>query len=65
MVLHEQKEFSYATVLDLKIGYYTIRLNQDASKICTIILSWGQYIPQELTMETAGSPDIFHANCWS
>ncbi len=32
-------------------------LDQDASKICTIILPWGHYIPQELTMEIADSPD--------
>jgi hypothetical protein len=31
---------SYATALDLQ-GYYNIRLNKDASKVCTIIISWG------------------------
>ena len=25
------------------MGYYTIRLDPDASKICTIILPWGKY----------------------
>jgi hypothetical protein len=51
------KEFAYATALDLNLGDYTIRLDQDASNTCTIILPWGQYIPQELTMEIAGSVD--------
>jgi hypothetical protein len=42
-VLHELKKKSYATACGLKMGYYTIRLNQDASKICTIILPWAQH----------------------
>ncbi len=48
MVLQEIKIFSYATALDLNMGYYTIRLDPDASKICTII-SLGQVILQEIT----------------
>ncbi len=42
MVLQEIKGLSYATALDLKMGYYTIRLDPDASKICTIIFPWGK-----------------------
>ncbi len=37
MVLQEIEGFSYATALDLNMGYYTIRLDPDASKISTII----------------------------
>jgi hypothetical protein len=40
-VLQEIKGFSYATALDLNMGYYTIRLDPDASKICTVIFSGG------------------------
>jgi hypothetical protein len=40
-VLQEIKGFSYATTLNM--GYYTIRLDPDASKICTIISPWGKY----------------------
>eukprot|EP00957_Ditylum_brightwellii_P149567 11389527-Ditylum_brightwellii.AAC.1 len=32
--------FTYATVLDLNMGYCTICLDPDAQKICTIILPW-------------------------
>ncbi len=39
-VLQKIKGFSYAIALDLNMGYYTIRLNPDASKICTIIFPW-------------------------
>ena len=42
-VLQELEGFTYATALDLNMGYYTIRLDSDASKICTIILPWGKY----------------------
>ncbi len=51
--------FTYATALDLNMGYYTIRLDPDAQKICTIVLPWGKYSYQHLPMGMAGSPDIF------
>ncbi len=43
MVLEELEGFTFATALDLNMGYYTIRLDPDASKICTIIFPWGKY----------------------
>ncbi len=58
-VLQEIKGFSYATVLDLNTGYCTIRLDPDASKICTIIFPWGKYSYKRLPLGIAGSPDIF------
>ena len=51
--------FTYATALDLNMGYYTIRLDPDAQKICTIILPWGKYSYLRLLMGVAGSLDIF------
>jgi hypothetical protein len=59
MVLQEIEGFSYATALDLNMGYYTIRLDPDASKICSIIFPWGKYSYKRLPMGVAGSPDIF------
>ncbi len=59
MVLQEIEGFSYATAFDLNIGYYTIRLDPDASKICTIIFPWGKYFYKRLPVGIAGSPDIF------
>ncbi len=41
------------------MGYYTIRLDPDASKICTIIFPWGKYFLKQLPIGIAGSPDIF------
>ncbi len=59
MVLQEIEGFSFATALDLNMGYYIIRLDPDASKICTIIFPWGKYLQNRLPMGIAGSPDIF------
>jgi hypothetical protein len=58
-VLQEIEGLSFATVLDLNMGSYTIRLDPDASKICTIIFPWGKYSYKQLPMGIAGSPDIF------
>ena len=51
--------FTYATALDLNMGYYTIRLDADSQKICTIILPWGKYSYLRLPMGICGSPDFF------
>ncbi len=59
MVLQELEGFTFATALDLNMGYYTIRLDPDASKISTIIFPWGKYSYKQLPMGIAGSPDIF------
>ncbi len=49
---------SHATTLDLNMGYYNIRLDPDASRVC-IIFPWGKYSYKRLPMGIAGSPDIF------
>ena len=58
-ILQQLEGFAFASQLDLNMGYYTIRLDPDSSKICTIILPWGKYSYQRLPMGVAGSPDIF------
>ena len=60
-MLQEIEGFTYATSLDLNMGYYTIRLDSDSQKICTIIFPWGKYSYLRLPMGIAGSPDIFQA----
>ena len=61
MVLQELEGFTFETSLDLNMSYYTIRLDPDASKICTIIFPWGKYSYRRLPMGIVGSPDIFQA----
>ncbi len=41
------------------MGYYTIRLDMHASKICTIIFPWVKDSYKQLAMGIAGSPDVF------
>jgi hypothetical protein len=60
-VLQELEGFTFAMALDLNMGYYTIRLDPDASRICTVIFPWGKYSYKRLLMSIAGSPDIFQS----
>ena len=64
-VLHELEGFTFATAIDLNMGYWTIRLDPDAQKICTIILPWGKFSYMRLPMGVAGAPDIFQEKCLS
>ncbi len=41
ITLQELEGFTYASTLDLNMGYYTIRLDPTAAKTCTIIFPWG------------------------
>lgn len=58
-ILRKLSGFTYATSLDINMGYYTIRLTPAASRLCTIVLPWGKYEYLRLPMGVAGSPDIF------
>jgi hypothetical protein len=59
--LQELEGFTYATTLDLNMGYYTIRLDPTAAKMCTIMFPGGKYSYQRLPMRFAKSADIFQA----
>jgi hypothetical protein len=61
MMLQELEGFTYATALDLNMGYYTIRLDPAVSKMCTIIFPWGKYSYKRPLMSFGGSADIFQA----
>jgi hypothetical protein len=61
MILQELEGFTYDTALDLNMGYYTIRLDPRASKMCTTIFPWGKYSYKRLPMGFGGFADIFHA----
>jgi hypothetical protein len=58
-MLQELEKFSYATSLDLNTGYYTIRLDSDAQKLCTIVTPFGKYQYLRLPMGVSFSPYIF------
>jgi hypothetical protein len=42
-MLQELEKFAYATSLDLNMGYYTIKLDYDAQKLCNIGTPFGKY----------------------
>ena len=60
-LLQKLEGFTWATVLDLSMGYYHIVLDKESSYLCTMILSWGKYCYCCLPMGLNGSPDIFQA----
>ena len=51
--------FTYATSLDLNMGYYHIKLTPNSSELCTVVLPWGKYEYLKLPMGLCNSPDIF------
>ncbi len=59
--LQKLEGFTYAKALDLNMGYYTIRLDQMAVEMCTIIFPFGKYSYLRLPMGMSGSADIFQA----
>jgi hypothetical protein len=59
--LQELEGFTYATALDLNMGYYTIMLDAEASEMCSIIFPWGKYTYNNLPMGFGGSANIFQA----
>ena len=51
--------FTYATSIDLNMGYYHIRLSPGSSRLCTMVLPFGKYEYLKLPMGLINSPDIF------
>jgi hypothetical protein len=47
------------------MGYYHIKLDADAQKLCTIVFPWGAYKYKRLPMGIKISPDFFKTSCLS
>ena len=60
-ILQQMEGFTFATAIDMNMGYYTICLDPLAQEICTIVLPWGKYSYMHLLMGIACAPDIFQA----
>ena len=54
-----EQGLTYATALDLNMGYYTIRLDKEAQNLSAIIFPWGKYRYNRLPMGINCAPDIF------
>jgi hypothetical protein len=44
-MIHSEERFTFASALNLNMGYYHIKSDADAQKLCTIAFSWqmGKY----------------------
>ena len=51
--------FKYATCVDLNMWYYAMEMDDFAKKVCTIVLPWGFYQYNMLTMGLIVTTDIF------
>jgi hypothetical protein len=51
-MIRSMEGFIFASALDLNMGYYHIKLDADAQKLCTIVFPWnmGEYKYKRLPM---------------
>jgi hypothetical protein len=49
-MIRSMEGFTFASALELNMGYYHIKLDADAQKLCTIVFSWGKYKYKRLPM---------------
>ena len=60
-LLQKLQGFTYATAIDLSMGYYHIPLDKYSQMLCTMILPWGKYQYEHLPMGITSSPDVFQS----
>jgi len=58
-MLQKLQGFTYATAIDLSMGYYHIPIDLESQELCTTVLPWGKYSYCRLPMGLTSSPDIF------
>jgi hypothetical protein len=60
-MIRSMEGFTFASALDLNMGYYHIKLDADAQKPCTIVFPWkiGKYKYKRLPMGIKIAPDVF------
>jgi hypothetical protein len=60
-MIRSMEGFTFALALDLNMGYYHIKLDADAQKLCTIVFPWHmeKYKYKRLTMGIKIPPDVF------
>jgi hypothetical protein len=49
-MIRSMEGFTFASALDLNMGYYHIKLDADARKLWTIVFPWGKYKYKRLPM---------------
>lgn len=63
-IMQTLQGFTYATTLDLSMGYYSIRLDKSSQEICTIVTPWGKYSYTRLPMGVMCALDIFQSKMY-
>jgi hypothetical protein len=60
-IIRSMEGFIFASALALNIGYYHIKLDAYAQKLCTIVFPWymGKYKYKHLPMGIKIAPDVF------
>jgi dihydroorotate dehydrogenase len=58
-MIRSMEGFTFASALDLNMGYYHIKLDADAQKLCTIVFPWGKYKYKRSPMGIKIAPDVF------
>jgi hypothetical protein len=62
-MIRSMEGFTFASALDLNIGYYHVKLDAYAQKLCTILFPWymGKYKYKHLRlpMSIKIAPDVF------
>jgi hypothetical protein len=58
-MIRSMEGFTFASALDLNMGYYLIKLDADAQKLCTILFLWGKYKYKRLPKGIKIAPDVF------
>jgi hypothetical protein len=51
-MIRSMEGFTFASALDLNMGYYHIKLDADAQNLCTIVFPWGKYNYKRLPHQT-------------
>ena len=54
-ILQQMEGFSYATGLDLNMGYYHLLLDAETSNMCAIVFPWGFYRPIQVQASPNGN----------
>jgi dihydroorotate dehydrogenase len=60
-MIRSMEGFTFASELDLNMGYYHIKLDADAQRLCTIVSPWymRKYKYKRLPMGIKIAPDVF------
>jgi dihydroorotate dehydrogenase len=59
-MIRSMEGFTFASALDLNMGYYHIKLDDaDDQRLCTIVFPWVKYKYKRLPMGIKIAPDVF------